>query len=166
MIAKRAKTGATQQIATIAGQARAGSIPARAGRYWLTGAAAAVVAVIGLSIMPTALARQWSSSSSKADDTHQQDTASKSRKVKEDVNVGTFYMHKGDYGAAISRFKEAVELDPKEGKARLLLAESYEKQGNGSAALKTYQDYLRDFPNARDDKNIRKKVEELSRKRD
>jgi len=86
------------------------------------------------------------------------------RKAKEDVNVGTFYMHKGDYGAAISRLKEAVGLDPRNVEARLRLAESYEKQQNWSAALKTYQDYLRDFPKARDEKKIHKKIEELSRK--
>jgi len=88
------------------------------------------------------------------------------RKAKEDVSVGTFYMHKGDYGAAISRLKEAERLDPENVKARLRLAESYEKQQNWSAAMKTYQNYLRDFPNARDNKKIHKKIKELSRKSD
>jgi tetratricopeptide (TPR) repeat protein len=174
MIAKRAKTGAKRQGGAIAGQERAGSARARVARYWLTGAAAAVAAVIALSIVPAALAQQWSSSSSSsasssssssnAETAQQQEKAAEMRKAKEDVNVGTFYMHKGDYGAAISRLKEAVRLDPRNVKARLRLAESYEKQQNWSAALKTYQDYLRDFPKARDDKKIHNKIEELSRK--
>lgn len=75
-------------------------------------------------------------------------------------------MHKGDYGAAVSRFDSAVRRDPKNAKARLLLADCYDKQHNWSEALKAYQAYLREFPDARDDKKIRKKVAELSHKRD
>lgn len=86
------------------------------------------------------------------------------RREKEDVNVGMFYYHKGDYGAAISRLESAVRLDPEDGKARLLLGQSYEKQHNWSQALKIYQDYLRDFPNARNEKKIHKKIVQLSRK--
>jgi tetratricopeptide (TPR) repeat protein len=178
MIAKRAKTGVTRQGGTIAGQERAMAVPARVERFWLAGAGAVVAAVIALSITPAATARQWSSSSSSSssatssssssegETTHQQEKIADMRKAKEDVNVGTFYMHKGDYGAAISRLKEAVQLDPENVPARLRLAESYDKQQNWSAALKTYQDYLRDFPNARDDKKIRNKIKELSRKSD
>ncbi len=87
-------------------------------------------------------------------------------KASKDVDVGTFYMHKGDYGAAVSRLEEAVQLNPKDAKAQLLLAESYDKQGDRTHALETYQAYLKQFPDARDDKKIRKKVEELSRGRD
>lgn len=82
------------------------------------------------------------------------------------MEVGTFYMHKGDYGAAISRFEDAVQLDRKEPKARLLLAEAYEKQGDRTHALDTYRDYLKTFPNSKDDKKVRKKIAELERKRD
>lgn len=179
MIAKRAKTGAKRQSGPIAGQERGGNLCARVQRCWLAGAAAVVVAVIALSIAPVAPAQQWSSSSSSsspsssasnespAEIAQQREKAAemrKAKKVKEDINVGTFYMHKGDYGAAISRLKEAVGLDPRSVKARLRLAESYDKQHNWSAALKTYRSYLRDFPKARDQKKIRKKVEKLSRK--
>jgi Tfp pilus assembly protein PilF len=87
-------------------------------------------------------------------------------KADKDVDVGEFYMHKGDYGAAIPRLEEAVQFDPRYPKARLLLAESYEKQGDHSHALQTYQDYLKAFPDARDEKKIRKKIEELSHRRD
>lgn len=87
-------------------------------------------------------------------------------KADKDVDVGTFYMHKGDYGAAIPRLEEAVQLDPRYPKARLLLAEAYEKQGDRTSALQTYQGYLKAFPDARDEKKIRKKIEELSHRRD
>jgi tetratricopeptide (TPR) repeat protein len=95
----------------------------------------------------------------------QQELARVSQAAK-DVDVGTFYMHKGDYGAAISRLKEAVQIDPNYAKARLLLAESYQKQGDRTHALETYQEYLKAFPNSRDDKKIRKKIADLQRKRD
>jgi len=126
--------------------------------------------VVGVYAPSVAKGGQYSSSSSS--------TASKSRgdqkadkkpaetPAEEDVDVGTFYMHKGDYGAAISRFDSAVRRDPKNAKARLMLADCYEKQGNWPEALTAYRDYLREFPDARDDKKIRKKIAELSHKRD
>jgi Tfp pilus assembly protein PilF len=87
-------------------------------------------------------------------------------KADKDVDVGSFYMHKGDYGAAIPRLEEAVQLDPRFPKARLLLAESYEKQGDRSRALQTYEGYLKAFPDAHDEKKVRKKIEELSHRHD
>jgi tetratricopeptide (TPR) repeat protein len=124
----------------------------------------AVAALSGMCVPGTAFGRQQSASAStQAEQQLAQVNASRAAK---DVEVGTFYMHKGDYGAAISRFEEAVQLDPKNPKARLRLAESYAKQGDGTNAIKTYKAYLREFPNARDEKNIRKKIEELSRKED
>jgi len=83
--------------------------------------------------------------------------------AEEDVDVGTFYLHKGDYDAAIPRLEEAVRLKPKFGEARLLLAEAYEKKGDKADALTTYKDYLSAFPKARDAKKIQQKIEKLSR---
>ncbi|MDE3169882.1 MAG: tetratricopeptide repeat protein [Acidobacteriota bacterium] len=95
-----------------------------------------------------------------------QEELARELKAAKDVDVGTFYMHKGDYGAAISRFQDAVQLDPREPKARLLLAESYEKQGDRTHALETCQEYLKAFPNSKDEKTVRKKVAKLARKRE
>jgi Tfp pilus assembly protein PilF len=83
--------------------------------------------------------------------------------AEKDVEVGSFYMHKGDANAAIPRFQEAVHLKPKYAKARLLLAEAYEKTHDTDDAVKTYQDYLNAFPNASDAKKIQKKIEKLSK---
>src|ERR1700722_5448133 len=44
----------------------------------------------------------------------------------QDIDVGVFYMHKGDQDAAIPRFQDAVRKQPKSARARLLLAEAYE----------------------------------------
>jgi cytochrome c-type biogenesis protein CcmH/NrfG len=82
--------------------------------------------------------------------------------AEKDVEVGSFYMRKGDANAAIPRLLEAVQLNPKYAKARLLLAEAYERTHDNAAAVKTYQDYLKTFPNAPDAKKIEKKIERLT----
>lgn len=125
----------------------------------LSSAAALLAAVLPLA----AFARQESSSASKVQ-AEQQLALVNASKAAQDVDVGTFYMHKGDYGAAISRFEEAVQLNSRDAKARLLLAQSYEKQGDRTHAIKTYRDYLTEFPHASDQKKIQKKIAELSRK--
>jgi cytochrome c-type biogenesis protein CcmH/NrfG len=79
-----------------------------------------------------------------------------------DVEIGNFYLHKGDANAAIPRFQEAVQLKPKYAKARLLLAEAYEKTHDKDDAVKTYQDYLKAFPNAPDATKIQKKIEKMT----
>jgi len=75
--------------------------------------------------------------------------------------VASYYMRKGDMNAAIPRLQEAVQLKPHYAKARLMLAEAYEKDRDKDSALKTYQDYLKVFPNASDAKKIEKKIEKL-----
>ena len=120
---------------------------------------------IAISVPSASLARPQNASAAGMQAERQQELAADAKAAK-DVDVGSFYLHKGDYGAAISRLKEAVQLDPRYPKARLLLAESYAKQGDRTHALETYQAYLKEFPDARDEKKIQKKVEELSRRRD
>jgi cytochrome c-type biogenesis protein CcmH/NrfG len=125
---------------------------------------AGIAILVGMCVASAAFGRQ--NSSSESTQAEQQLALVNALRAAQDVDVGTFYMHKGDYGAAISRFEEAVRLDPRNPKARLLLAESYAKQGDWTNAIKTYKAYLREFPNARDEKKVRKKIEDLSRKED
>ncbi|MGA9186131.1 MAG: tetratricopeptide repeat protein [Candidatus Acidiferrales bacterium] len=79
-----------------------------------------------------------------------------------DLDVGTFYMHKGDYDAAIGRFQDAIALQPKLAKPRYLIAEIYAKKGDKIAAAKYYREYLQVFPDAPDAKAVRKKIEKLT----
>lgn len=81
--------------------------------------------------------------------------------AEKDVDVASYYMRKGDMNAAIPRLQEAVQLKPHYAKARLLLAEAYEKAHDKDSAVKTYQDYLKEFPNAPDAKKIEKQIEKL-----
>lgn len=84
--------------------------------------------------------------------------------AEKDIEVGTFYMHKGDIDAAIPRFEDAATLRPNYGKPRLLLAEAYEKKKEPDAALKYYKEYLKVYPDAPDAKKIQKKIEKLEGK--
>jgi tetratricopeptide (TPR) repeat protein len=82
--------------------------------------------------------------------------------AEQDVEVGLFYLHKGNVDAAIDRFKDAIQVRPNFAKPRLLLAEAYEKKGDKGEALKYYKEYLQVFPAAPDSKNVRKRIEKLS----
>jgi tetratricopeptide (TPR) repeat protein len=82
--------------------------------------------------------------------------------AQQDIDVGTFYMHKGDMDAAISRFEDAIRLRANFAKPRLLLAEAYEKKGDKSEAIRYYKEYLKVLPDAPDAKKIQKKIEKLS----
>ena len=82
--------------------------------------------------------------------------------AEDDIEVGTFYMHKGDIDAAISRYKDAIRLRSNFAKPRLLLAEAYEKKNDKAGALKYYKEYLVVFPKAPDAKKIQSRIEKLS----
>jgi tetratricopeptide (TPR) repeat protein len=81
----------------------------------------------------------------------------------QDMDVGTFYMHKGDMDAAIGRFQDAIRLRPNFAKPRLMIAEIYEKKGDKSEALRYYKEYLQVFPDAPDSAKVKKKIEKLSK---
>lgn len=80
-----------------------------------------------------------------------------------DMDVGSFYLHKGDIDAAIDRFLDAAKLRPNYALPRLLLGEAYEKKGDKASAVKYYKEYLQVFPTAPDAKKIQKKIEKLSK---
>jgi tetratricopeptide (TPR) repeat protein len=82
--------------------------------------------------------------------------------AEQDIEVGMFYLHKGDTDAAITRFEHAAGLRPNYGKPRLLLAEAYEKKHDSDTALKYYKEYLKVYPDAPDAKKIQRKIEKLS----
>jgi tetratricopeptide (TPR) repeat protein len=82
--------------------------------------------------------------------------------AEQDIEVGMFYMHKGDVDAAITRFEHAILMRANLGKPRLLLAECYEKKHEPSTALKYYKEYLKVYPDAPDRKAVEKKIEKLS----
>jgi tetratricopeptide (TPR) repeat protein len=82
--------------------------------------------------------------------------------AEEDVEVGQFYMRKGDIDAAIGRFQDAVRLRSNFAKPRLLAAEAFEKKGDKVDAVKYYKEYLQVLPKAPDAKKIQARIEKLS----
>ena len=84
--------------------------------------------------------------------------------AQQDIDVGVFYLHKGDVDAAISRFEDAIRLRADFAKPRILLAECYEKKGDPSEAVRYYKEYLQVLPNAPDAKKVQQKIEKLSKK--
>jgi tetratricopeptide (TPR) repeat protein len=84
--------------------------------------------------------------------------------AQQDIEVGEFYLHKGDLDAAIIRFEDAVRLRANFAKPRLLLAETYEKKGDKPEAVRYYKEYLQILPNPPDAKKIHEKIDKLSGK--
>ena len=82
--------------------------------------------------------------------------------AEKDVDVGMFYMHKGDVDAAIARFQDAIQLRDNYAKPRMLLAQIYEKKHDNVNAVKYYRDYLKVYPHAPDAKKVQEKIEKLS----
>jgi tetratricopeptide (TPR) repeat protein len=105
-----------------------------------------------------------SSASGNADELQQADTGQKYDPfpAEQDVEVGTFYLHKGDTDAAISRFEDAIRLKSNFAKPRLLLAQIYEKKNDKITAAKYYKEYLEVYPHAPDTKKIREKIAKLT----
>jgi len=82
--------------------------------------------------------------------------------AEQDVEVGTYYMHKGDPDAAISRFEDAIQLKADYAKPRMLLAQIYEKRGDKANAVKYYREYLQVYPHAPDAKKVQAKIAKLT----
>jgi tetratricopeptide (TPR) repeat protein len=84
--------------------------------------------------------------------------------AQQDIEVGTFYLHKGDVDAAIDRFLDAIQQRPNFAKPRLLLGQAYERKHDNENAVKYYKEYLKVLPGAPDAKQVQKKIETLSKK--
>lgn len=78
-----------------------------------------------------------------------------------DIEVGKYYMKKGDIDAAIDRFEDAALAKPGYAAPFLYLGEAYEKKNRRKQAVKAYQRYLDLYPHAEDADKIRKKIDKL-----
>ncbi len=77
------------------------------------------------------------------------------------IQVGKFYMDKGDYDAAINRFQDATQYQPKLALPWELLGEAWEKEHNKEKAIAAYQKYLELLPHGGDSDKIRKRLAKL-----
>jgi tetratricopeptide (TPR) repeat protein len=82
------------------------------------------------------------------------------------VEIGDFYLRRGKYKAALSRFQEALKTDPHYAPAYREMGKVYEKMGNPQKALDAYRKYLDELPSAQDareDKRIHKAIARLEK---
>jgi len=82
-------------------------------------------------------------------------------RAEKDLEVGQYYMKKGDLDAAIDRFQDATVAKPGYAIPFRFLAEAQEKKGLKKQAIKSYQRYLDLYPHAEDGSKIKKKLEKL-----
>ena len=80
------------------------------------------------------------------------------------VDIGTFYLKKGAYDAAIDRFVEASNYQPSLAAPWRLLGEAYEKKREYAKAVESYNKYLQISPRAADAAKIKKLISELEEK--
>jgi len=80
------------------------------------------------------------------------------------MEVGTFYLKKGNYDAAIDRFIDVTHFQPKLAKPWKFLGEAYEKKHANTNALDAYRKYLELLPNAEDAEKIKKRIAALEEK--
>jgi tetratricopeptide (TPR) repeat protein len=67
-------------------------------------------------------------------------------KAAKNVEVGDFYFKRGNYKAAISRFREALDWKPRDALATFRLAEALEKDGQLEQSRAGYEEYLKILP--------------------
>ena len=80
-----------------------------------------------------------------------------------EVEVGNFYMKKGNYPAAARRYEEATKWKPNWGLAYLKLGQAYEKKGELRRAAEAYRKYLEILPKDRRARQLRKEIARLER---
>ena len=83
------------------------------------------------------------------------------QRAEKDIEVGQYYMRKGDVDAAIDRFTDATVAKPGYAVPFKYLGEAQEKKGQKKPAAKSYQRYLDLYPKAEDAEKIRKRIEKL-----
>jgi hypothetical protein len=80
------------------------------------------------------------------------------------IDIGTFYLRKGAYDAAIDRFVEASNYQPTLAAPWRLLGEAYEKKHEHAKAVESYNKYLQILPRAPDAAKIKKLISDLEEK--
>jgi tetratricopeptide (TPR) repeat protein len=82
-------------------------------------------------------------------------------RAEKDLEVGQYYMRKGDVDAAIDRFQDATTAKPGYAVPFRYLGEAQEKKGLKKEAIKSYSRYLDLVPRADDAEKVRKKIAKL-----
>jgi tetratricopeptide (TPR) repeat protein len=82
-------------------------------------------------------------------------------RAEKDIEVGQYYMRKGDVDAAIDRFQDAITAKPGYAVPFRYLGDAQEKRGLKKQAIASYSRYLDLYPHAEEGAKIRKKIDKL-----
>jgi len=82
-------------------------------------------------------------------------------RAEKDLEVGQYYLRKGNVDAAIDRFEDAVLAKPGYALPFRYLGEAQEKKGLQREAIKSYSRYLDLYPRAEDRAKIEKRIAKL-----
>jgi tetratricopeptide (TPR) repeat protein len=83
------------------------------------------------------------------------------QRAEKDIEVGQYYMKRGDVDAAIDRFEDAIIAKPGYALPYRHLGDAQEKKGLKRQAIQSYTKYLDLYPHAEDAAKIRKRIEKL-----
>jgi tetratricopeptide (TPR) repeat protein len=81
-----------------------------------------------------------------------------------DIEIGTYYLNKGNVDAAIDRLHDAAVSYPTYAEPWRLMGIAYEKKGQLGEAIKADQEYLRLYPHAQIRKKLEAHIENLQKK--
>ncbi len=87
-------------------------------------------------------------------------------RAEKDIEVGSYYLRKGNVDAAIDRFQDAIEARPNYALPHRLLGEAQERKGLKREAIQSFRKYLEIYPKAEDAQKIRKRIEKLEAARE
>jgi tetratricopeptide (TPR) repeat protein len=82
-------------------------------------------------------------------------------RAEKDLEVGQYYLRRGDVDAAIDRFEDAALAKPGYAIPFRYLGEAQEKKGLKREAIKSYSRYLDLYPRAEDRPKIERKIAKL-----
>src|SRR5215475_1181352 len=82
-------------------------------------------------------------------------------KAQKSVEVGDFYLKRKNYGAAIERYREALQFKPNDAIATFRLAQALEQDQKFEDARKEYGNYLKILPHGPNAPEARKSLERL-----
>ena len=86
-------------------------------------------------------------------------------KAEKSIEIGDFYFKQGNYRAAESRYREALEWKPGDALATFKMGEVMEKIGNLLQARQNYQAYLKILPDGPLSKDAKKALDRIERTR-
>lgn len=86
-------------------------------------------------------------------------------KAEKNLEVGKYYLRRGNYDAAIDRLKDSIRYKSNYAEPHRLLGEAYEKKGDREEAVRYYKKYLEILPSAEDAEKVKKRIKKLTKKK-